>query len=56
MELISQLLELAREVWGKVIGPFFSALWAVALSGPTGIITAVILFGVVVFAYQEARR
>ena len=53
---MDQLLALLRDIWEGVIQPFFSALYVVALGGPLGILAALILIGIVVYAYQEAKR
>jgi hypothetical protein len=56
MSLVDQLLALLRDTWEGVIRPFFAMLWNVALGGPLGVLAAIILIGIIVFAYNEARR
>lgn len=54
--MIDQIFMILRDTWEGVIQPFFDMLYDVALGGPIGILIALILIGIVVYAYQEARR
>lgn len=56
MDLVNQLFALLRDTWEGVIQPFFGALYGVALGGPWGILAALVIVMIVVYAYQEAKR
>ena len=56
MDTVNQLLALLRDTWDGVVWPFVSLLLGIAQSGLWGVVITVVLVGIVVWAYQEARR
>ena len=53
--VVNQIITLLREAW-EGVQPIFSSWGGVFTSGPLGILVAIVLVCIVIFAYQEAQR
>lgn len=56
MDTVNQLFALIRDTWEGVVWPIISAIIGIAQGGLSSLLVALIITGIIVFAYQEARR
>jgi hypothetical protein len=56
MDLVNQFFALVRDTWNGVVWPIIELILRIAQGGLDSVLVALVIVGIIIFAYQEARR